>query len=209
VAYYFSIGFLLGLAAGLSPGPLLALVITETLQQGVQAGIKVAVAPIVTDAPIVIVMLLVAGQLSDFETVIGILSIIGSCYVLFLAYDTAKSTRPADALTRPTIQPMYKGVLTNALSPHPYLFWLTIGAPTIIKSTNVSAIAPMVFVVGFYLTLIGSKVILAWLTGKYRNILDGSRYSNLMRFLSILLGMFALLLLIDGLNLLGLYHGSL
>ena len=65
--YFLSFGLVMGLASGLSPGPLLTLVITESLQHGVKAGIKVALAPIISDAPIIIVMLLVVDQLSGFN----------------------------------------------------------------------------------------------------------------------------------------------
>ena len=43
----------LGLAAGFAPGPLLVLVISETLQHSTRAGIKVAFAPVITDLAIV------------------------------------------------------------------------------------------------------------------------------------------------------------
>ena len=46
-------GVVFGLAAGLMPGPLLALVIQQTLRHGPGEGIKVAAAPLLTDLPIV------------------------------------------------------------------------------------------------------------------------------------------------------------
>jgi threonine/homoserine/homoserine lactone efflux protein len=42
-----------GLSAGLSPGPLMTLVIAETLKRGIPAGIRIAVAPLITDLPII------------------------------------------------------------------------------------------------------------------------------------------------------------
>ena len=44
----------LGLAAGVSPGPLLALVVSATLERGFGAGLRVASAPLVTDLPIIL-----------------------------------------------------------------------------------------------------------------------------------------------------------
>lgn len=49
---FLTIGAALGLSAGLAPGPLLTLVISETLQHGVKSGVKVALAPVITDLPI-------------------------------------------------------------------------------------------------------------------------------------------------------------
>ena len=55
----FWIGIGLGLAAGISPGPLLTLVISTTLERGFRAGTRIAIAPLITDAPIIVVTLLI------------------------------------------------------------------------------------------------------------------------------------------------------
>ena len=51
---FLTTGAILGLSAGFAPGPLLTLVVSETLRYNVKEGIKVALAPIVTDLPIVV-----------------------------------------------------------------------------------------------------------------------------------------------------------
>ncbi|MCD6225405.1 MAG: hypothetical protein J7K32_07820 [Deltaproteobacteria bacterium] len=50
---FLTAGTILGLSAGLIPGPLLTLVISETLRHNIKAGIKIAVAPLLTDLPII------------------------------------------------------------------------------------------------------------------------------------------------------------
>jgi threonine/homoserine/homoserine lactone efflux protein len=54
---FLSAGTLLGLAAGFAPGPLLVLVISETLRHNIKAGIKVSIAPLITDVPIILISL--------------------------------------------------------------------------------------------------------------------------------------------------------
>jgi len=56
---FLGIGLILGLSAGFAPGPLLTLVISETLQHDLKAGVKVALAPIITDLPIIIFTLFI------------------------------------------------------------------------------------------------------------------------------------------------------
>lgn len=51
-------GMTLGLYAGFSPGPLLILVISQTLKHGYKEGVKVAFAPIITDVPIILITVL-------------------------------------------------------------------------------------------------------------------------------------------------------
>ncbi len=204
--YYLTFGLALGLAAGFSPGPLLTLVISETLTHGLSSGIKVALAPIITDAPIVLATFLIATQLSDVNNILGIISLIGGCYVLYMAYESTKQKDQKNTQINTKPRSLLKGVITNALSPHPYLFWLSVGAPTVAKSINVSVIAPILFISGFYLMLVGSKVFLAVLVGKSKSFLNGAAYIYTMRFLAFTLGIFAIILFIDGLKLLGIYQ---
>ena len=85
-------GIVLGFSAGVAPGPLLALIIAETLQHNVKAGIKVALSPIVTDLPIVLVTLFVLTGLSRFQAVLGVISISGGFFVCWLGYQNIRIT---------------------------------------------------------------------------------------------------------------------
>ena len=198
-------GILLGLSAGLSPGPLFALVLTQTLQHGVREGLKVAVAPFITDVPIIVLSLAVLAHLSGFERVLGALSLGGGLYILYLAWESAR-VGPVD-LTQPQgeAQSLRKGVLVNALNPHPYMFWITVGAPFLLKSRQSHVLAPALFLVFFYVCLVGSKVVLALVTGRSRALLSGRGYVYVMRVLSGLLALFAVLLFKDALELLGFF----
>ena len=74
-------GVFLGLAAGFAPGPLLTLVITETLQHNLRSGIRVALAPILTDAPIVAAVFLTLKILGEGQ-VLGQLPWLEPCLSL-------------------------------------------------------------------------------------------------------------------------------
>ncbi len=65
------IGTVLGLSAGFAPGPLLTLVISETLQSEIRSGVKVALAPIITDVPIIVLTLFILSKLSNFHNILG------------------------------------------------------------------------------------------------------------------------------------------
>ncbi len=86
-----TVGTILGLSAGFSPGPLLTLVISETLQHDIKSGVKVAVAPIITDIPIVILTLFILAKLSNFHNILGIISLIGGFVVLFMGYESIRT----------------------------------------------------------------------------------------------------------------------
>jgi len=115
-------GLLLGLAAGIAPGPLLALVISETLKHGVKTGIKVALVPVITDFPIIILTLLILAKLSGFHALLGVISFIGGFFILFLGYESVRTKGVCYSLNDCKPDSLRKGIIINTLNPHPYLF---------------------------------------------------------------------------------------
>ena len=193
------VGVMFGLSSGFSPGPLMALVVTQTLQHNAREGVLVAAAPIVTDAPIILISFFILNELSTLEPVLGVIASAGGLYVLYLSYETIK-TGPVRVETSP-IQPksLRKGVLVNALNPHPYLFWTTVGVPFILKVRQNDSIAPWLFILSFYCFLTGSKVFTALIVGRFRTFLEGKIYLYLMRGLGAILFGFAVFLLWEAL----------
>jgi threonine/homoserine/homoserine lactone efflux protein len=195
-------GSILGLSAGFAPGPLLVLVISETLQHDLKAGMKVALAPVLTDLPIIVFSLLVMVKLSRFHNILAIISILGAFFILYLGIKNIKIKGVhIDKETSPQ-RSLQKGILVNALSPHPYLFWLTVGGPTTIKAMDLGLLTACAFVLCFYILLVGSKIILALLVGRSRSYLQGNTYIYTMRMLGLVLILLAGFLFQDGLHLL-------
>jgi threonine/homoserine/homoserine lactone efflux protein len=93
--------------------------------------------------------------------------------------------------------------MVNALNPHPYLFWFSVGAPIMVKAQEENGFGALAFVTSFYVCLVGSKICLALIVGKSRAFLEGRIYVYTMRVLGVLLFVFALLLFRDGLGLIG------
>jgi len=193
----------LGLSAGFAPGPLLTLVISETLQHDIKSGVKVALAPIITDLPIIILTLFILAKLSNFHNILGIISLTGGFVILFMGYESIRTKGVELNLKEAKPKSLTKGILVNALSPHPYLFWLSVGAPTITKALSQSIIAALAFICSFYALLVGSKIVLAILVGKSKSFLVGNVYTYTMRFLGLALCVLAFILFRDGLKLLG------
>jgi len=197
-------GCVLGLSSGLAPGPLLTLVITQTLKHGIREGFKVALAPLITDFFIIAASLVVLSRLAGFERILGAISFAGGLYVLYLAYECTRAGPINLESPKGQAHSLKRGILINALNPHPYLFWITVGSPLLLKFRSESIVAPFVFVSCFYALLVGSKIFLALVVGKSRTFLTGRRYIHAMRILGGMLAVFALLLLKDALGLLGL-----
>lgn len=195
-------GLILGATAGLTPGPLMALTVTQSVRHGANQGVRVALAPFITDLPIIAVSLFVLTRLSNLDIVLGIIALAGAIYVLVLAYETFRIGPVEIDTTRDDPKSLRKGATINALSPHPYLFWATVGGPFVLRLWHNDPLAPWLFVACFYLLLVGAKVTIALLVGKFRTILTGQAYLYTMKTLALVLAAFAVLLFQDALILL-------
>ena len=202
MVHYLIIGIVLGLSAGLAPGPLLTLVISETLQHDVKSGVKVAIAPVITDLPIILLSLFGLSKISEFHNILGAISIVGSLFILFMGWQGICTKKEFVRNLRVVeLKSLTKGLLANFLNPHPYLFWCSVGAPIITRAMALSVAAPLAFMAGFYTFLVGSKIVLAIITGKSKSFLSGNLYVYLMRFLGLAMCLLAVALFCDGLRL--------
>lgn len=196
-------GTVLGLSAGFAPGPLLTLVISETLRHDIKAGVRVALSPIVTDLPIILLALFILAQLSEFQSLLGLLSLVGGGVVLYMGYETMFPKKTVSSVSEAEPKSLMKGIVVNALSPHPYLFWLSVGGPIMNRAAGEGGASLSGFVASFYLCLIGSKVLLAMLVGRSKHFLTSAMYTYTTRFLGLALCVLAVLLFREGLILLG------
>jgi len=201
--HFLTIGTMLGLSAGFAPGPLLALVISETLQHDIKSGVKVAFSPIITDLPIIILTLFVLSKLTSFHNILGVISLAGGCLILFMSYKSICTKAVELNLKKTAPRSLIKGVLVNALSPHPYMFWFSVGAPIMTKAISLNINALLIFILSFYTFLVGSKILLAILIGRSKSFLCGNVYIYTMRFLGLFLGVLAIALFYNGIELLG------
>lgn len=197
---FLTAGIILGLSAGFSPGPLSTLVISQTLQHGLKEGMKVGLAPFITDAPIVLLSLLALSKVRNFDTILGVISFGGGCFLVYLAYLSFKTNAINVEAAAQAPRSIGKGVMVNFLSPNPYLFWITVGAPTTIEAWSGSVISAMGFLGAFYFCLVGGKMTMAIITEKSKSLLTGRGYSIVMNILGALLLVFSVFLFREGLK---------
>ena len=98
--------------------------------------------------------------------------------------------------------------MVNMLSPHPYIFWLMVGAPIILKAYQASPVAAFAFSLAFYTMLVGSKICIALLVDRSKTFLKNSVFIWTVRILGAVLLIFALLLMREGFIYLGWLTGN-
>jgi len=197
---FLAMGAFLGLAAGMSPGPLLAVTISETLQHGKWEGIKVAVSPLITDLPIILAVLFVLSHLTNSDFFIGIIAFFGASYLIYSGIESLKIKKDSVELNVEKKDALKKGVIVNFGNPHPYVFWLSIGGPIIYKSFSTHVWATILFIAGFYIFLVGSKVIVALIVEKSKYFINSKYYFSIIRALGIAQIIFGLTFIKVGLD---------
>jgi threonine/homoserine/homoserine lactone efflux protein len=204
------LGLSYGFTAGVSPGPLLGLVITQTLRRGWRAGNLVALAPLLTDIPIIALAVLLIAQLP--RAALGWIGILGGLFVMFLGVESLRATRGLAAPEGDDADPtrhslagagqygvLWGAMVTNALNPHPYLFWASAGAPLLIQiSADAGFAGVAAFLAGFYALMVGSKLLVALIVSRSRGWLRGSGYRRVLAASGALLLGLGLLLLGNG-----------
>src|SRR5918911_710816 len=191
----------IGLVSGVSPGPVLTLVVTETLKGGWVRGAAVAAGPLLADAPIVILAVTVMRRLPpSFEPA---MSLAGGVFLLYLAITTALNARGA-APPRAKHSSgsarggLVTGLLARGLSPHPYLFWFLVGGTTLIQAGQSSWWTAAAFLVGYYSTVVGSNVGLALVLHRWIGLLSDRVYRGVLLVSSLILVAYGAVLMAHG-----------
>jgi threonine/homoserine/homoserine lactone efflux protein len=192
---YVLLGLGLGLGAALSPGPLLALVVTTTLARGFLAGVRIACAPLVTDAVIIAASLVLVHSLPARAT--GVLGVAGGLFVVYLGVQSLRE-QPALVEAEPTTNAeLGRGALVNMLSPHPWLFWITVGGPVLLSAWAEGPLPAVGFVVAFFLLLVGTKIAVAAVVAGGRGRLTPTALHRAHRIAGVLLVVTGILLAVE------------
>jgi threonine/homoserine/homoserine lactone efflux protein len=163
---FFLQGAALGFSAAATPGSLQTLLISETLLGGFKRGARITLAPLITDAPIIIAVLFVLQRVPPI--VVQLLSVAGGLFVLYLAWSLFKQWRSHVQLQvnvegAPPIgwRGLWRASIVNWLNPNPYIFWTLVGGPTLIAALNQSIAYGVAFLVGMYGVFVSSMLIIA------------------------------------------------
>ena len=200
----FGAGAVFGVSGGISPGPLLVLVISESMRHGARAGIMVAMTPLLTDLPVMILAVFLLNQLSHFEILLGCISIAGSIFLMRIGWLSLKTA--GILLKNEELEPYSLGtrMMTNYLNPNMYLFWFTVGAPFLLRSTWDNSGPAMFFIFSFYISIVGAKSLIALGVTRSSRLTEGVWYLRIIKFLGFFLMGFSPLFIKDGLGYFGL-----
>ncbi len=176
-----------GFAAAVQPGPFQTYVMSQALERGWRRALPAALAPLISDGPIIALTLLVLTRLPpSWERV---LLVVGGIFILYLAWGAFQAWRRFD-LTGPEPEPavaahgLVKAALMNALSPGPYLYWSLVTGPILLAGWREAPAHGVGFLAGFYFAMVGAVAALIVLFGTARHL--GPRVTRALVGLSAL-----------------------
>ena len=159
----------------------------------------VALAPLFSDMPIILLVVIILGHLSP--AALHALSLAGGAFVIYLGIETLRSLRgeiavPAKAREGRVLLP---AVMINFLNPHPYLFWATVGGALLARTFAAGGVFLSTgFVICFYALLVGAKLAIALLVNQGRDRLHGRAYRALLGGSGLLLLIIGATLMVGG-----------
>ena len=181
---YLTQGIVLALYTAILPGPFQAFVLSQSLQNGWHRTQPLAFVPLLTDLPVMLLMLGLLAQVPVW--LMDYLRFAGGIYLLYLSWNTFQFYKtPASLPALPSEsnhRSFFQSIWINYLNPNVYIFWGTVGVPIILKGLESSAAQGISFIIGFYLTLVVVLSIMIYLFGSV-----GQLNPRVQRFLGLFL----------------------
>ena len=152
---YLLFGCSYGFAAAVQPGPLQAFLLSSVTSKGWKHTLPAALSPLISDVPIVTVVLLLLKYLPvQFA---HYMQLAGGVLLLYLAFKTYLSWKKdeekvIDKKSQP--QTILQAAAINILNPNPYISWSLVLGPQVIKAYHQSIANVTALLVSFYGTMI-------------------------------------------------------
>jgi threonine/homoserine/homoserine lactone efflux protein len=145
-------GITYGFAAGVQPGSFQTYLITQALRHGWRRTLPAIFAPLISDGPIITLVVLVLSQVP--AGLVRGLQLAGGLFVLYLAVGAFKAWRTFSTQTSDAPPPVrgsvFRAALVNFLNPAPYLFWSLVTGPLLITGWRASPANAVGLLAGFY-----------------------------------------------------------
>ncbi len=154
-------------AAAIQPGPLQAYLLSSVAQRGWRHTLPAAFSPLLSDGPIILIVLLVLTRLPDIAA--RILQAAGGLLLLYFAWSSFRQWRrgpvPETQDQRAAPRTLFEAAGINFLNPNPWLGWSLVMGPALIAAWHQSTALGIAFLACFYGVLISVTAALILLLG--------------------------------------------
>ena len=156
---YLILGITFGFASSVQPGPFQTFLISRSLTHGWRHTLPSAFAPLISDIPIVILVLIILNNIPSWMRIYYISEEDFSFFSWpYGAYKSWKNyTFNQTALIQSASQNLFKAATVNLLNPNPYLAWSLVMGPLLLKGWHETPANGIALVAGFYSLMIISN----------------------------------------------------
>jgi threonine/homoserine/homoserine lactone efflux protein len=149
------LGATYGFAAAVQPGPFQAYLVSSTLSHGLRRTLPAVLAPLLSDVPIISLVLLVLTQVPP--TVLNALRLAGGAFLLYLAGGAFAAFRayesPTAGSSAQAAQTLVKAAVVNLLNPNPYISWSLVLGPLLLQAWRAAPASGLALLASFYLAM--------------------------------------------------------
>jgi len=182
---YLFFGITYAFACVVQPGPFQAFLFSESIKNGWRKTIPLVFAPLLSDVPVIILVLLVLTNVP--HEVLLTLQIVGGVFLMYLAFNAYQAWRTFTPNVTDDKTPqftLFKAILVNLLNPNPYIAWSLVMGPFLIKGWNEAPVNSIVLLTGFYGSMVIYSIMLTGLFAAARNF--GPRISRIAIGISVI-----------------------
>lgn len=158
---YFLQGAALAISSAVTPGPFQAFLLSRALKSGWRRTLPAALAPLITDGPILVLVLLILANAAQW--VLEALRVAGGVFILYIAKGIYGTLKVPPNLSSPSRKEaagsLLNAVVINALNPNPYIFWSVVGGPLVLSGWRESPWIGAGFLIGFFGTFVASLAV--------------------------------------------------
>jgi threonine/homoserine/homoserine lactone efflux protein len=167
------LGFLLGVGAALSVGPIFVTIIQEAATRGFDSSFRIIIGSAVADLILLVPALAFTWIIQRVADASFWVSIIGICFFLYLAIEALRdSYRIWTAKHQPAPHnnwSFFKGLFANLANPLTWTFWLAMGTPTMLHTYQQGGwFGLLLFTVTWFVVASGLEAIIAFVIARSR-----------------------------------------
>jgi threonine/homoserine/homoserine lactone efflux protein len=152
---YLIIGITYAFTAVVQPGPFQAFLLSQTLSKGWRHTLPAAFGPIISDLPVILIVLLLLTSVPPHF--ISILQIAGGLFLIYLSFNAYKTWKDFESQDHQephsNQKTLFSAVVVNLLNPNPYLGWSLVLGPILLKGWHQDPSNGIVLLASFYTTL--------------------------------------------------------
>lgn len=211
VAVVFGTSFLVGFSGAVSPGPLLAFDIRETMRRGFWAGPFVAAGHAILELVTVVGLAFGVARILDSDLWVASIGILGGVFLLWMAWGMLRNPgRGAPGTATQHQNPAYHGmrgpivggVLVSLSNPYWAIWWISIGAALMTRSLELGVAGVAAFYVGHVLSDFTWYTVVSAALASGRRLVTERVYKGIMLGCGAFLGAMGVYFVVAGARLL-------